>query len=86
MDVETIVDYSGSAMGYLVKGHVSDDELVAAIREETPFDEFEISDAKSVERSVQRKVPYHDRAIWEFMYWPSKAGRGAFKCTIAWLE
>ena len=86
MEVETIIDDSGSAMGYLVKGHVSDEELVAAICEQTSYDTFEISCAKYVERGVYRKVPCSSHETWAFMYWPSEPGPGAFACTVAWLE
>ena len=87
LEVEEIVDDGGYAMGYLVKGHVSDGELMAAIRDKTSYDTFELAHAKSIERTVQRKVPCRDPGtVWAFMYWPSDPGRGAFECTIAWME
>ena len=83
--VECILDDSDDASGYLVKGDVTDQQLVAAIRKEYAPD-FELSWAVSIERAVMRKVPspWHDN--FDFLYWPSELGRGAFECTIAWMQ
>lgn len=86
MDVEEIVDGdSDSLIGYLVKGHVADTEIEAAICKQCDED-FEIEYAEQIEQTVKRKVPCHWYDGWSFMYWDSDPGRGAFECTIAWLE
>ena len=86
MDVEIIIgDCASNVMGYLVKGHVPSASLESAVRRQHDED-FEIKYAKSVEQTVMRKIPapWHDE--WLFTYEYSEPGRGAFECTVAWLE
>ena len=69
---------------YLVRGHVSDDEAVAAIRKE--FDSrFELDAGCFTEHCYMRAIPCPGWSAYDYRYEYSAPGRGAFACTAVWV-
>ena len=80
--VETIHEFEGySLMGYLIRGHVDPEEMVAAI-------EYEYGDryeAAKVKQTYARNVPVGRGRPGEMIMYPGvERGPGAYE--ITWLE
>lgn len=82
LDVQPISD-GGGTCGYIAKGHISKEELEAAIRWSWN-DEFEIG-SLPIEHTVMRCIPTPHTDEYDFIYEYSEPGRGAFKCTAVYL-
>lgn len=85
VDIRPISDGSGTC-GYIAKGHVSVEELEAAIRSSgwSGADEFEIV-GRHVDQTIMRCIPALYTDEYHFTYEYSEPGRGAFKCTVVYL-
>jgi len=81
LDVQPISD-GGGTCGYIAKGHITREELEAAIRWSWN-DEFEIGELQ-VEHTVMRCVPAPHTDEYDFTYEYSEPGHGAFKCTTVY--
>jgi len=82
LDVQPISD-GGGTCGYIAKGHITKEELEAAIRWSWD-DEFEIGNLY-IEHTVMRCIPTPWMDEYDFIYEYSEPGQGAFKCTTVYL-
>lgn len=91
IDVNEMIDDSGSKMGWIAKGTYTKEEMIAGILfYEGEEDYFEVSEVDNIEvkHFTMRCIPEpkgSDNA-YSYRYEHSKPGRGAFKCTIVYLD
>lgn len=82
VDVQTVGD-RGGVHGYIAKGHITSEELEAAIRDSWDT-EFEVA-GLYVAHETMRCVPTPYTDEYDFMYVDSEPGPGAFECTTVYL-
>jgi len=82
-DVQIMVDDGGHCTGYIAKGHVTDEEMVAGIHW-YGHTEFKLNHKHVVNHTVMRCIPTpHEPYPYRYEY--SALGRGAFRCTVVYL-
>lgn len=81
-NVEPIVDDGGHCMGYIAKGHVTPEQMVAGVHW-YGHEEFQLGKLQ-VEYTTMRCIPTPHES-YPFRYEYSKPGRGAFECTVIYF-
>lgn len=89
--VDAVIDDCGHTLGYICKGwDVTPEQFAAGIwwneGEDCPVDIDDIRDR--LNRFIYRCIPKPpgDESAWFYTYEHSKPGRGAFKCSVYYLD